>query len=60
MTKSRFDEHQALLGCGSGRSPTVSTAPFTHRRFPARLPLRGEFFEQLTEVCAGDPGQGRM
>ncbi|MFE7399862.1 SUMF1/EgtB/PvdO family nonheme iron enzyme [Streptomyces sp. NPDC057557] len=53
-------EHQARLASGT-LGPLAGPAPHhVQGRRAGRHPGRGEFFGQLPEMCAGDPGQGRM
>jgi hypothetical protein len=53
-------EHHALLGTRTSGPAPGPAASFTQRRLPDGLPLGGEFFDQLAEMCAGEARQGRM
>ncbi len=55
-----IDEDQLLFASGTRCPPAFPAAPLAQRGLPGRSPPRRELFEQLAEVCARDPGQGRM
>lgn len=52
-------EDQPPLRSGTCRPTSALAMPPAQRRLTGSLPTRSKLFEQLAEVCTGDPGQGR-
>lgn len=53
-------EDQLLLTARPSRPAPGTPAPLMQRGLAGRCPPGREFLEQIAEMRAGDPGQGRM